>query len=161
MDASIDATSARHEAAQGGYLDVVEALVDAGAFLDMKSDDGNTPVHRAAWYGHVHVVTSLTSVGANLSLRNNNGETALHLAAARGRDDVVNILINNGGDIDSEDNSGSTPLESAQRHKGSEGKGIFLHAAAADTFRPFQVHLQDFHLGHAQTERLVLATGLI
>ena len=88
MDASIDATSARHEAAQGGYLDVVEALVDAGAFLDMKSDDGNTPVHRAAWYGHVHVVTSLTSVGANLSLRNNNGETALHLAPCP----LVNVL---------------------------------------------------------------------
>ena len=101
----------------------------------MKSDDGNTPVHRAAWYGHVHVVTSLTSVGANLSLRNNNGETALHLAAARGRDDVVNILINNGGDIDSEDNSGSTPLESAQRHKGSEGKGFFCWTFDDNSFR--------------------------
>ena len=48
-----------HRAAEGGHIEVVEALLKAGANLEAQDEGSGTPLHRAAKGGHLEVVESL------------------------------------------------------------------------------------------------------
>ncbi|KAJ1465566.1 ankyrin repeat-containing domain protein [Baffinella frigidus] len=52
-------------AAQNGHLEVVQALVDAGADKDAPNKDGHTPLSIAAQKVHVEVVQALVDAGAD------------------------------------------------------------------------------------------------
>ena len=45
-------THASHEAAKGGYLEVLQVMSAHGANFDQTDDQGNTPIHLAAKNGH-------------------------------------------------------------------------------------------------------------
>jgi len=72
-----DATTALHDAAAGGYLDIVELLLEkAGTGMLTSTDsDGDTPLHNAARGGHSKVVQLLLAQGANPAARNHGGNT--------------------------------------------------------------------------------------
>jgi ankyrin repeat protein len=72
-----DSTTALHDAAAGGYLDLVQLLLEkAGIGLLTKVDsDGDTPLHNAARGGHCQVVQLLLANGANPAARNQAGNT--------------------------------------------------------------------------------------
>ena len=48
-------------ASEHGRLDVFEALVDAGADVDVQNDIGATPLHIASRHGQLDVVKSLVA----------------------------------------------------------------------------------------------------
>lgn len=80
-----------HFAAQEGDIDMVRAIVEAGAGVDLTDDDGATALHYAAMYGHAEVVEYLVSVGADVHARFGK-ETAIVLAAQNGAVEVVELL---------------------------------------------------------------------
>lgn len=85
-------TTPLHYAASRGHLDIVKALVAAGASVDDTSRGDNTALVSAAANGHLHVVAFLVSVGANANDRNADGKTAQDVAAENGHQDVVTFL---------------------------------------------------------------------
>ena len=64
-------------AAAFGHSDVAIALINAGADLNRRNKDGNTPLHSAAFLCHTKIVQALVTKGADKGARNNSGGTAL------------------------------------------------------------------------------------
>lgn len=69
-----------HEAANHGFRDIVELLLDSGASINDKGGtncDGVTPLHDACGNGELEVVELLLDRGANATLRTDLGSTPL------------------------------------------------------------------------------------
>ncbi len=68
-------------AATFGRTEVAKALIEAGADIDQKNNDGSTALHTAALFCHTEIVKALLDKGADKSVRNNAGTTALELVS--------------------------------------------------------------------------------
>lgn len=69
-----------HEAANHGFKEIVEILLDNGALINDKggtSSDGITPLHDACVNGHLEVIELLLDHDANATLRNDLNKTPL------------------------------------------------------------------------------------
>ena len=53
-----------HEAAYNGHLDIVKALIEAGANVNKADSDGYTPIYGATCNRHLDVVKALKTAGA-------------------------------------------------------------------------------------------------
>ncbi len=60
-----------------GKTDVALALIEAGANLNCKNNEGSTPLHCAAFFCRTEIVKALLEKGADKNLKNNYGSTAL------------------------------------------------------------------------------------
>ena len=81
-------------AADGGCKDIVEMLLEAGANIEHRNDQGETALIAAAQNGHKEIVQMLLDAGANVNQENADGETALDLAIKlRHKKDLVDLLL--------------------------------------------------------------------
>ena len=67
-----------------GYLDIVKALLAAGADKDKVDEDGVTPLIWAATQGHLKVLQVLVKAGAKVDKADKYGDTTLMRAARIG-----------------------------------------------------------------------------
>ncbi|HEX5472427.1 MAG TPA: ankyrin repeat domain-containing protein, partial [Lacipirellulaceae bacterium] len=67
-----------------GHMDMIKALVEAGANINERSRLGRTPLMWAANDGHIDVIRYLLKKGANPALLDDNGESAAGLAEKNG-----------------------------------------------------------------------------
>ena len=77
-------------AATFGKTEVARALIEAGADVNYKNNEGLTPLHTAAFHCRTGIVEALLDKGADKNLRSNAGSTALE-AVAGPFDDVKDI----------------------------------------------------------------------
>ena len=66
-----------HMAAYGGYLTIVELLLDSGAKVDVGNEYGETPLFYAARKGYAAVARLLLQRGADLSKKSRFGDSVL------------------------------------------------------------------------------------
>ena len=87
-------------AAAGGFLDVVEVLLGAGAALDARSAAGETALFQAASKGHVAVVERLLATRghykADFDIPDALGDAPILAAARNGHKEVCQALVNAG-----------------------------------------------------------------
>lgn len=88
------------QAAANGHLAVVQALVGAGARVEVSNDaTGLTPLGYASRGGHIEVMRFLLNAGAQLSGGGNNDPVPpLHAAAAAGQAEAIRVLLRAGAD---------------------------------------------------------------
>jgi ankyrin repeat protein len=79
-------------AAYEGQAEVVAALLDKGARIDLQNGSGHTALMIAAATGQADALQRLLTRGADPALRNRDGQTALDLARAAGHDALVRQL---------------------------------------------------------------------
>ena len=65
-----------------GKIEVVRALVEAGADVNYQNKEGSTALHTAAFFCHPEIVGILLDNGADNSIRNNAGSTPLESVLA-------------------------------------------------------------------------------
>ena len=99
-------------AAVFGQIEVVRALIKAGADVNSRNNEGSTPLITAAVFGQIEVARALIEAGADVNSRNNEGSTPLHTAAFFCRTEIVEALLDNGADKNARNNAGRTALES-------------------------------------------------
>ena len=58
-----------------GKEKIAKVLIDAGADLSLKNNDGASALHTAAFFGRVEIVQLLLDAGADKSITNNFGAT--------------------------------------------------------------------------------------
>ena len=85
-------------------------LLDKGANVDGRNDEGETPLHLAASSGTTDRVELFLEFGADVAARDLYGKTPLHKAASQGHRKVVEILLARGADATAGDEHGETPL---------------------------------------------------
>lgn len=100
-------------AAQGGNVEMVQILLDAGAEVDAVDSVGHTPLMRAVEVGHEAVVEQLIGAGADLDVQASNGSSAVMLAVSDGRIAILEQLIGAGANLELADEYGNTAVLSA------------------------------------------------
>lgn len=94
---------------------IIKLLINAGANVNAKDKNGNTPLMFASIIKNSEIVNLLIKAGANVNDVNESGTTALIYAAARGDKKTVKLLLNNNADISIQDYSNDNALLRAKR----------------------------------------------
>jgi hypothetical protein len=91
-------------------------LLEAGASVELKNNDGCTPLHLAAEGNPqfaLEMVQWLLDAKAEVNARDNDNKTPLHKAAAKGNERVVKKLLRAGTEVNAKDDYDKTPLHEA------------------------------------------------
>jgi ankyrin repeat protein len=96
---------------------IVSLLLENGANVNVKDEDGCTPLHFASMEGQDAVVSLLLENGADVNAKNDYGNTPLHKAGYNGHEAVVSLLLEKGADRNITNYYGKTPLQIAQKYK--------------------------------------------
>ena len=96
----------------------VKLLLDKGADIEARDEQGQTPLVRAATYGQDRIVRLLLDKGANIEATDPDGATALINAACGGcvvidmgdTFDCVRLLLDRGASVEARTKGGSTAL---------------------------------------------------
>jgi ankyrin repeat protein len=85
------------DAAAGGEIEKVRALIKANPAAINNRDGGTTALHEAARGGHFDIVKLLVASGAKVNEKNFSGLTPLKLALGYRRTEIAEYLRKNGG----------------------------------------------------------------
>ena len=126
-------------AAEKGYNQVVDTLLNNHADIDAATRTGKTALMEAAEKGHDLVLETLIKRGASINIADETGTTALILAVSKNYSYIVDRLLQEDKiDIEAKDHKGRTSLLLAHLN----GKHTGLNAAdfsAAGEELPFQM----------------------
>lgn len=86
----------------------VKLLLDHGAQVTARDEEGQTALMRAVDRNEAEVVDALIQAGADASVQNEDGETLLIRAASLGAFEIVKSLIARGADVKHSDALGNT-----------------------------------------------------
>ena len=151
-------------AAENGYTETVNTLLDAGADVNVKSEYGYTPLHLAIEKGSLDIVQALIDKEANVNAKDIFGQTPLHYAAKHGHLDVVKALIvAKDIGLNATDQFGYTPLHRAVMDGHLDvvkalivAKDIGLNATDQFGYTPLHRAVMD---GHAEIAAALIAKG--
>ena len=91
-------------------IDIVKALLSAGASTEACDQDDLTPLLQTIFTGRNDITKFLIDNGANINRLVSHDYSALHHAAWNGNIEVVQMLLDNGARDDDPTDDGNTPL---------------------------------------------------
>ena len=106
-------TTALHLAAEDGYEELAEALIQNGCDIDARDNVNDTPLQSAAIWGYPEIVKLLIRAGATLDLANDEGRTALHSTIYVKQFEITRLLVERGANLEIPTQHGSTALDLA------------------------------------------------
>lgn len=89
---------------------IAEMLIQAGADVNAKTDDGVTAIMSAASFGLKDIAEQLIKAGADVNAKADNGWSALMLAQGNETKDIAELLIKAGANVNTTDDNGWTAL---------------------------------------------------
>ncbi|KAA3681374.1 ankyrin repeat domain-containing protein 17 [Paragonimus westermani] len=150
-------------AACGGFIEVCEMLLNAGADIEVGGVGCSTPLMEAAQEGHLELVRRLLQRGAAVNAVTATGDTALHYAAENGHVKVCKELLDWGAVFGAMTEGGRTPLMKAARSGNLEVVQLFLERGAAIDQPTSQNDANALSLacsgGHAKVVKYLLQHG--
>jgi len=109
-----DISSALLTATEIGDITTVQAMLDNGADVNARDEDGATALILAVCAGRDGVLRVLLDNGADVNAQEKDGNTALMMAAFFGDVSTLQILLDAGADIDIKAKDGATALALAE-----------------------------------------------
>lgn len=123
-DAAPDGFAAVGFAAFFGHSELLEALIERGAALEIPARNAMQvrPIHSAVAHADQELALTLTrarlAAAADPNARQQGGETPLHEAVYNENEPLIELLLANGADAHLRNEDGQSPLEQAR----AEGK---------------------------------------
>jgi ankyrin repeat protein len=116
--------TALHRAAYRGKREITQVLLDAGARMNVKDNQGFTPLHWAVCESVLipeaqDVAKLLVARGADINARDKEGSTPLFWAVWQGNRELADFLLAHGADPGIKGKENLTPLELARRYPGA------------------------------------------
>jgi len=100
-----------HHASYVGHPKVARLLLEHGANVDLKSDNGRTPLFLVCDdSANLEVAQLLLERGADPSVRSKYGWDSLYMAILNGHEGLVQLLLKHGADPNTRDDEGQTLL---------------------------------------------------
>ena len=93
-------------AAANDDLELVRALIKAGANVKLKNQFGTSAITEAAIIGSAPIIDALLKAGADPNTKNPEGETPLMAVARSGKVDAARRLLEAGADINAKESLG-------------------------------------------------------
>ncbi len=104
-------------AAKAGHLNVIQWLLERGALINWRHEDGETALYHSK---NAEVMQFLVESGADIHTPNLSGETVLHQLAKTKRSydhqnnlEMLSVLMDAGADVDAQDRAGKIALTHA------------------------------------------------
>lgn len=116
----------------------VASHLAAGADVQVRDREGNTPLHLAMAFGNEAVPEALMAAGANVNARNNAGLAPIHLAVLqkpRAATLLITALAKAGADINAPSPNGTPPIISALSIEAAEA--LIVAGVASATFATY------------------------
>ena len=128
-------TKTLHQAAKAGDINQVKALLGQGVDINVKDDEGLTPLHHAIKEGHTELARFLIDQDADLKAKEKRWDyTPLHYAIWFNNTDIVEVLVNKGVDVNYTPKRDYSPLINAiwSKDKYNMAKLLVDHGAKFD-----------------------------
>lgn len=94
-----------HIAARFGYKEIVKALIENGADINIKGYFGYTALHEACRKNNIDIVNILIKNGTDLNIKSGrHGFMPLYLACENNYEEIIDILIKSGANLGLEPN---------------------------------------------------------
>ncbi len=102
-----------HGAAETGNVELIQTLLNAGAYIDAQDEFQESPLFSAIRANIIPSMETLVQFDANVNLENDIGETPLFEAIYYADSVGLEWMIEAGADVKHADDSGDTPLHRA------------------------------------------------
>jgi ankyrin repeat protein len=93
---------------EGARVECVRLLAEAGAEVNARDNEGNTPLHKTF---PTDVEEQLLKLGADVNARNNDGETPIFTTVD---DHAIPLFIQHGADLSIRNREGKTVMDAAE-----------------------------------------------
>ena len=137
-----------HRAVGFNDLAVIAALLEAGANLELRTDQGLTPLHVAVGFNkNPAIIAALLEAGANLEARTDRDWTPMHAATSSNENPVVvAALLDAGADPNARTKEGETARQLASDNEALSNTDVYwrlAHATEDDRAGPSGVSFFD------------------
>ncbi len=112
-------------ASEEGNLDIVKALIEAGADISIKDSQDCTALVYACLSGNAEIVKALIDEGLDINVADNSSYTPLMRASERGLAEVVKVLLESGANIHAIDSARETAFMKAGSNGHREVVAVF------------------------------------
>ena len=103
-------------ASKNGQVEVAKSILERGAQINLKTNDGTSALHIASQNGHVDVAKLLLEKGAKVDLLNNDQCSSLMIACEHGQTAVTQVLLDHNADTYLRNKKNQTALEIAKEN---------------------------------------------
>lgn len=117
-------------AARKGDVRSIQLLLDSGAAINSRDQNGWTALHRAAFKGQTDAARTLIDIGIDIDAKDDDGYTALHCAVEAAHDEAVQLLVERGADVEVVTNKGLSAMQIAQSMQYSRIMRILIQGSA-------------------------------
>ena len=93
-----------------GHYDIAKALIDNGALVNLRADDGFNALMEAVRTDNIKMAKLLIEHNSDINIKNKDGKNMIMIACENGNEEMFNLLIENNADINEKSSWGASAL---------------------------------------------------